>query len=62
MGLDRFEVSLVPGEPAALLRTAGDAGQASRWWLQALAPGRGYAAALAVEGHASRLTCRPWTG
>ena len=62
LGLDRFEVSLVPGEPAALLRTAGDAGEASRWWLQALAPGRGYAAALAVEGHASRLTCRPWTG
>ncbi len=58
--LDGFDVSLVPGEPAALLRTAGDAQEASRWSLQALAPGRGYVGALAVEGHALQLTCWQW--
>ena len=59
--LDSFDVSLVPGEPAALLRTAGDTQEASRWSLQALAPGWGYVAALAVEGHAWRLKCLQWT-
>jgi 4'-phosphopantetheinyl transferase len=58
--LDGFDVSLVPGEPAALLRTAGDAQEASRWSLQALAPGRGYVGALAVEGHARQLSCWQW--
>jgi 4'-phosphopantetheinyl transferase len=59
--LDSFDVSLVPGEPAALLRTAGDAREASRWSLHALAPGRGYVAALALEGWPRRLTCWQWT-
>jgi len=59
--LDSFDVSLVPGEPAALLRTAGDAQEASRWSLQALAPDRGYVAALAVEGYPGRLQCWQWT-
>jgi len=59
--LDGFDVSLVPGEPAALLCTGGDAQEASRWSLQALAPGRGYAGALAVEGHTWRLECFEWT-
>ena len=58
--LDRFDVSLVPGEPAALLRTLGDPHEACRWSLQALAPGVGYAAALAVEGHGWRLSCWQW--
>ena len=59
--LDRFDVTLVPGEPAALVRTADDAREASRWSLQALAPGRGYVGAVAVEGHAGRLRCWQWT-
>jgi 4'-phosphopantetheinyl transferase len=58
--LDRFDVSLAPGEPAALLRTLGDPHEASRWSLRALAPGVGYAAALAVEGHDWQLTCWQW--
>ena len=58
--LDQFEVSLLPGEPAALLRTADDATEVSRWSLRALAPGPGYASALAVEGRVGRLTCRQW--
>ena len=58
--LDRFDVSLTPGEPAALLRTLGDPHEASRWTLQALAPGPGYIAALAVEGRDWQLACWQW--
>jgi 4'-phosphopantetheinyl transferase len=59
--LNRFDVSLAPGEPAALLRTHGDPHEAARWSLQALAAGMGYAAALAVEGHGWQMTCWQWT-
>lgn len=48
--LDRFDVSLAPGEPAVLLATQDDPAEAQRWQLQALAPQTGYMAALAVEG------------
>ncbi len=47
--LDQFEVSLVPGEVARLLRVQGQAEETARWWLQALEPADGYIAALAVE-------------
>jgi 4'-phosphopantetheinyl transferase len=60
-GLDWFEVSFGAGEPAALLRADGDAQEASRWSLESLAPGPGYAAALAVEGQGWTLTCWQWT-
>lgn len=54
--LDQFDVSLVPGEPAALLSTHPDPHEALRWSLQELSPTPGYVAALAVEGHGwSRL-------
>jgi 4'-phosphopantetheinyl transferase len=43
--LDTFDVSLAPGQPAALLN-GGD----GRWSLHAFIPAPGYAAALAVEG------------
>jgi 4'-phosphopantetheinyl transferase len=59
--LDQFDVSLAPGEPAALLRTLGDAHEAARWSLRALSPGVGYAAALVVEGHDWQMTCWQWT-
>ncbi len=49
--LDRFDVSLAPGEPAALLVTADEPAEASRWSLRELAPGAGYAACLAAAGH-----------
>jgi 4'-phosphopantetheinyl transferase len=58
--LDRFDVSLVPGEPAALLYTNDDPQEASRWSLQELVPESGYVAALAVEGHDWRLKCWQW--
>lgn len=60
-GLDWFEVSFGAREPAALLRADGDAQEASRWSLESLAPGSGYAAALTVEGHGWTLKCWQWT-
>lgn len=58
--LDQFDVSLTPGEPARLLHVEGDAEEASRWTLAELAPGPGYVAALAVEGHGWHLACWQW--
>jgi 4'-phosphopantetheinyl transferase len=49
--LDQFDVSLAPGEPAALLATRSDPDEALRWSLQALATGPCYIAAVAVEGY-----------
>lgn len=58
--LDQFDVSLAPGEPAALLSTNDDPEEASRRCLQDSSPGPGYVAALAVEGHNWRLKCWQW--
>ena len=55
--LDQFEVSLVPGRPAALERVFSDPGEAGRWTLQDLLPAPGYAGALCVEGHGWELKC-----
>jgi len=46
--LQQFDVSVIPGEPAALLATRPDAGEALRWTLHDLWAPPGYAAALAV--------------
>jgi phosphopantetheine--protein transferase-like protein len=55
--LDRFEVSLRPGEPAALLAVHDDPREVARWSMRHLDPGPGYAGALAVEGYDWRLWC-----
>jgi 4'-phosphopantetheinyl transferase len=55
--LDQFDVSLVPGEPAALLGTRGAPEELERWSLFDLAPGAGYAAALVVEGRDLKVKC-----
>ena len=55
--LDQFEVSLAPGEPAALLSTSGDPQESARWSLRALDTDPGYVAALAVEGSGWSLRC-----
>lgn len=52
LGLDRFEVSLAPNAPAALLVTHDEPAAAERWRLVALAPGEGYAGALVTDGPA----------
>ena len=59
--LSAFDVSLTPGEPAALLRTQKHSQETSRWSLHALNPAPGYAAALAVKGHDWGLKCWQWS-
>ena len=58
--LDKFDVSLVPDEPARLLRIEGDPKGPSRWSIQELKPASGLAAAFAVEGQSSRPHCWQW--
>lgn len=55
--LDQFDVTVAPGEPAALLSTQWEPQEASRWSLQELTVSPDYAASLAVEGHGWRLKC-----
>jgi 4'-phosphopantetheinyl transferase len=58
--LDQFDVSLAPGDPAALLATYHEPQEVLRWSLCALRPAPGYVAALAVEGQSWQLTCLQW--
>lgn len=51
--LDAFDVTLSPGEAAALLRA--DRGDASRWAMFDIDAGEDYAAALAVEEPVSKI-------
>ncbi len=60
MPLDQFDVSLIPGEPAALLSTKPDSDEAHRWCLHNLTPSPGYAAALATKGRDWTLSCWQW--
>ncbi len=60
--LDQFDVTLAPGEPAALLETRVALDSAERWSLHALPPGTNYIAALAVEGHDWELSTWQWPG
>jgi len=56
--LDSFDVSLVPGEPAALLRVSG--GRADEWALQPIEIGPGYRGALACRAPAPKIEVRDW--
>lgn len=47
MPLHQFDVTLIPGEPARLLQTRGDEGEARRWHLESFTPQAGYVAAVA---------------
>jgi 4'-phosphopantetheinyl transferase len=55
--LRAFDVSLTPGDPACLVATRPDPGEASRWSMQALDLGPGWSAAVVVEGPARRVRC-----
>ncbi len=59
--LNRFDVSLRPGEPAALLEVRDEPAEMARWSLQAVRPGSNYAAALVVEGEDWQLKCWQWS-
>ena len=60
LALDGFDVSLAPGEPAALLATRDDPSERDRWSLRALDLGPGFAGAVVAEGHDWRLSCWQW--
>jgi 4'-phosphopantetheinyl transferase len=50
MPLNEFDVSLVPGETAALLKNHKDPDEVSRWSMQSIPVEAGYVAALVAEG------------
>ncbi|MGQ0750493.1 MAG: 4'-phosphopantetheinyl transferase family protein [Betaproteobacteria bacterium] len=62
--LDAFDVSLAPGEPAQLLRLAGDSGEHCGWRLASFIPAPGYVGALAIRtarpARAAAITA-PWS-
>jgi 4'-phosphopantetheinyl transferase len=58
--LDEFDVSLLPGEPPALLATRDDPAEALRWSLHELPTDEGYIAALAVAGYDLKIEHRKW--
>lgn len=49
--LDKFVVSLNPGEPAQLLNVEGNPQEASRWSMFSIIPAKGFVAAAAIEGN-----------
>lgn len=53
--LDKFDVSLLPGEAAALLRNHKEPHEVERWKMESVPVPDGYVAALVVEGHDWRL-------
>jgi 4'-phosphopantetheinyl transferase len=59
--LDSFEVTLAPGEEAALLQVKAGDDSFSRWHFHALHPGAGYKGALAVEGNDHELRLWEWS-
>jgi 4'-phosphopantetheinyl transferase len=50
MPLDEFDVSLAPGEAAALLRNDKEPGEVARWSMQSVNVPAGYAGAVVVSG------------
>ena len=60
--LNQFDVSLAPGESAALLNVEDNPEEASRWSLIELIPRSDMVAAVAVVGDCSKLHCWEWTG
>jgi 4'-phosphopantetheinyl transferase len=54
--LDKFAVSLAPGETAALLSDELDPAETPQWLIAELRPADGYAAALAVRSREVKLT------
>ncbi len=60
LDLKKFDVTLTPNSPAALLQTKDEPADASRWSLVNLPVNQDYVAALAVEGHDFKLKCWRW--
>jgi 4'-phosphopantetheinyl transferase len=62
LDLSLFDVSLTPGEPAALLNTREQGEDVGECSLYELEPGSGYVGALAVKGRPCRLVYWQWPG
>jgi 4'-phosphopantetheinyl transferase len=60
--LDRFTVSLAPGEPPALLKVDDDEREVARWKMYELNPGAGYSAAMIAAGPPIIPKQRNWSG
>ncbi len=58
--LDRFDVSLAPGEPAQLLNFPENPEEVSRWSLIELIPGFDMVGTVAVEREIGKLICWQW--
>lgn len=58
--LTKFDVSLVPGEPARLLRINGKSSEAGRWYIQEMKPSPGFVAAFATKRRKWQLRCWQW--
>ena len=56
--LDQFQVSLIPGEPARLLKVDDFPEEVERWHMMAFVPAAGYVGALIAEG--SDLQVEDW--
>ncbi|HEY8184968.1 MAG TPA: 4'-phosphopantetheinyl transferase superfamily protein [Pyrinomonadaceae bacterium] len=55
MSLDGFDVSLAPGETAALLMNQKEPAEIARWTMRSLPVPSGYVGAMVVEGHDFKL-------
>lgn len=60
LGLDRFEVSLAPMEPARLVLLDGCPRRAADWSLCHLTPAAGYVGALALRHRGMQVRCWHW--
>jgi 4'-phosphopantetheinyl transferase len=59
--LNKFDVSLAPGQPARLMEIEGNSKAISRWCIQELKPTIGFVAAFAIEKCNWRLNCWHWS-
>ncbi len=57
-GLERFEVSVPPDDPARLLHIDGDRAKAETWSMTSFEPAAGYVGALAVQTHGLKIVPR----
>ena len=59
-GLERVEVSLIPGERAIIKKVSDDPNVSENWILEHLLPAPNYIGAVAVEGHDLTFTFFRW--
>jgi len=60
LGLEKFEVTLDPHEPAALRHVVDMPDEPRRWWMEHLEPGPDYLGACVCQGRPARLHLWDW--